>query len=109
MKKLILFTLSIMTQITFAGEQTGKIETFYARASDNLHLITLVGSQPSNKPSCATNSYWLIKDEHSTTGKSQFSQILAAKMANKTVLINGLNTCSRWPDGEDINYIVILD
>ncbi|WP_305840223.1 hypothetical protein [Photobacterium leiognathi] len=108
MKKILLI-LSLFTSITFAGEQTGKIGTFYARASDNLHLVQLVGDQSKNKPSCASNHYWLIKDEHSTTGKSQISQILAAKMANKTVIIYGLNTCSRWPDGEDINYIVILD
>ncbi|WP_419237716.1 hypothetical protein ACN08P_08995 [Photobacterium leiognathi subsp. mandapamensis] len=107
--RIILLILSLFTPFSFAGEQTGKIGGFYARASDNLHLIFLEGNHSTNKPACAKYSYWLIKDEHSTSGKSQFSQILAAKLANKTVTIKGLNTCSRWADGEDINYIVILD
>ncbi|CCN47676.1 conserved hypothetical protein [Vibrio nigripulchritudo MADA3029] len=93
-----------------AGEQTGKVATLYARAADNLHLVTLTGgSAKTNSPACATQEYWLIRDEQSTTGKSQFSQLLAAKMSGKSVAISGLNTCSRWGDGEDINTIVILD
>jgi hypothetical protein len=93
-----------------AGEQTGKVATLYARANDGLHLVELSGgTEKSNSPACATRKYWLIKDENSTTGKSQFSQLLAAKMAGRTVRISGLNTCTRWGDGENINFIIILD
>lgn len=94
----------------YAGHQTGKVSILYARASDNLHLVSLTGgTQRVDPPSCAKNNYWLIKDENSTVGKSQFSQLLAAQLAGKTVRITGLNTCSRWGDGEDINLIVIFD
>lgn len=65
-----------------AGEQTGKVASLLARVSDGLHLVDLSGgTEKSNSPACATHKYWLIKDESSTTGKSQFSQLLAAKMA----------------------------
>ncbi|MEL4391894.1 hypothetical protein [Shewanella algae] len=106
----IFLLLTVWSQGLFAGEQSGKVETLYARASDNLHLVTLYkGNAKSNSPACATSNYWLIKDENSAAGKSQFSQLLSAKMAGKTVFIKGTNTCSRWGDGEDINTIVILD
>lgn len=100
---------SVMTP-AFAGKQTGKIDILYARAHDNLHLVSLKeGSERSGHPTCATNNYWLIKDENSVTGQSQFSQLLAAQLAGKTVQIVGSNTCSRWGNGEDINTIVIKD
>ena len=103
-----IFILCFSFQL-FAGEQRGKVDVLYARASDNLHLVSLSGGNKSNSPSCATSNYWLIKDENTTTGKNQFSQLLAAKMAGKEVTIAGLNTCGRWPDGEDIDLITILD
>lgn len=90
-----------------AGNQEGKISRLYARAGDNLHLVELTGGTKTNSPACATNGYWLIKDENSTAGKSQFSQLLAAQLAGKTVAITGLGTCTRWSDGEDINVVVI--
>lgn len=108
--KILLFTILTLTStISTAGSQSGKVGTLYARA-DNLHLVELVGgTEKINSPDCANQNYWLIKDENSASGKSQFSQLLAAKMAGKTVSIRGLNTCKRWLDGEDINTIVITD
>ncbi|WP_419227339.1 hypothetical protein [Alteromonas sp. OM2203] len=107
--KCSLIALATLSFTAYSGSQKGKISTLYARASDNLHLVTLSGSAKVDSPKCATNNYWLIKDENSTAGKSQFSQLLAAKLANKEVVITGLNTCTRWGDGEDINIIVIND
>lgn len=109
--KFLVKMIPVLCMATFgvhAGTQTGKVETLYARASDNLHLVTLSGgTAKTGSPSCATRGYWLIRDENSVAGKSQFSQLLAAKLAGATVTITGLNTCSRWGDGEDINTIVI--
>ncbi|OCH49257.1 hypothetical protein [Vibrio cyclitrophicus] len=108
--KNIALVLSIMSSTVNAGSQTGKISTLYARASDNLHLVSLTGGTAKiDSPACATRDYWLIRDENSVAGKSQFSQLLAAKMAGKTVTISGLNSCIRWGDGEDINTIIIKD
>ncbi|CDU08704.1 conserved hypothetical protein [Vibrio coralliirubri] len=108
--KNITLILFIISNTANAGSQTGKVSTLYARASDNLHLVTLTGgTAKTDSPTCATKGYWLIRDENSIAGKSQFSQLLAAKMAGKTVTISGLNSCIRWGDGEDINTIIIKD
>jgi hypothetical protein len=106
----MLVLICVSVHATAAGQQTGMADTLYARASDGLHLVILKnGTEKTNSPSCATKDYWLIKDENSVAGKSQFSQLLAAKMAGKTVRIFGLNTCDRWGDGEDINVVIISD
>jgi hypothetical protein len=105
--KLIGISLLCASIGVHAGTQTGKVDKLYARASDNLHLVILNGTPKTNSPQCAKFGYWLIKDENSAAGKSQFSQLLAAQMSGKTVTISGSNTCIRWSDGEDINTIVI--
>lgn len=110
MKKVLYILLLCAVTKSFAGEQSGYVDTLYARASDGLHLVALKnGTEKANPPICATKDYWLIKDEHSVAGKAQFSQLLAAKMSGKRVRIRGLDSCSRWGDGEDINTIIILD
>jgi len=110
MKLFFLTLIVLFSANVLAGKQIGKIETLYARASDGLHLVLLTDeTQKSGSPPCAAFNYWIIKDESSTAGKSQFSQLLAAQVANKTVYIDGGNTCSRWRDGEDINTITIRD
>ena len=107
--RLFILTLSLISVKVFAGTQIGYIDTLYARA-DGLHLVTLTdASTIRSKPSCATHKYWLIKDENATYGKSQFSQLLSAKLAKRKVTIRGTDTCSRWSDGEDISYILIHD
>lgn len=30
-----------------------------------------------------------------------------AQAANKVISVTGYGTCTRWPDGEDINYILV--
>lgn len=110
MRTISVVILLFLSLSAFAGQQTGQVDILYARAQDNLHLVTLKNASPkTNSPSCATNTYWLIKDENSVAGKSQFSQLLAAKMAQKNVSITGTNSCDRWNDGEDINIIIIQD
>lgn len=60
-----------------------------------------------DKPACARNGYWMIRDENSTRGKAQLSVALAAQASDKPVEIVGKHACTRWPDGEDIAYIMI--
>jgi len=101
-----IFITAIMVlnaQFVNAGSQTGKILNLNAR-SDGLHWIILEGTH-SNKPACAAQNYWMIKDENSASGKTQISILLAAYATGKSISIDGLNTCTRWFDGEDINVI----
>ena len=58
---------------------------------------------------CAANPYWIVRDENSNAGKQQYSMILAAHAAGKTVSVTGMNTYIRWRDGEDVNEIKILN
>lgn len=108
MKKFIFLIFALVSNYAIAGNQTGKITMLYARAGDNLHLVMLSGPK-TNLPACATAGYWLIKDENSVAGKSQFSQLLAAQMAGKTVELVGDNTCTRWSDGENISVVLLKD
>ncbi len=88
-----------------AGSQTGTVQILYGR-SDGLHLVTLSGAH-MNKPACASWDYWIIKNESTSFGRSQFATLLAAKLSGDQVSITGDGTCSRWPDGEDIQSVYI--
>lgn len=92
---------------SIAGTQTGKIETLTVRSSDGLIAVVLSGPAKSGSPACATYSYWLIKNEGSTTGKQLYAMLLAAHLASRSVTIVGENTCTRWPDGEDVLSVVL--
>ncbi len=108
LKNIIISIFALTSFLVCAGNQTGKITMLYARAGDNLHLVALTGAR-INSPDCATKGYWLIKDENSVAGKSQFSQLLAAQLAGKTVELVGDNSCTRWGDGENISIVLIKD
>lgn len=93
---------------SFAGQQTGKVQSVTVRASDGLVLFTLEGNS-SGKPPCATYSYWIIKNENSVAGKQQHATILSTKFAGRTVSVSGTNQCTRWGDGEDVDAITLID
>lgn len=105
----VILTLALGTLLSaplLAGEVTGKVASLIARSSDGLHYVVLDGAI-ANQPPCATKSYFMVKDETSDTGKSQFAMLLSAYMANRTVTIFGTGGCSRWSDGEDIDGIIL--
>ena len=91
---------------TFAGQVTGTVEAVEARASDGLVLV-YINATATGKPSCATAPYWIVLNENSEAGKKQYAMLLTAKASGETVTIYGLNTCTRWSDGEDIDWITI--
>ena len=104
MKKIILLLMMIhLPTSAQASTQTGKISSIQVR-DDGLHWFYIEGSR-SLKPTCATHEYWMIKDENSAYGKSQFSMLLSAYMGGKEIVIHGKNTCSRWGDGEDVGTV----
>jgi hypothetical protein len=91
---------------TLAGQVTGTVESVEARASDGLVLV-YINATATGKPSCATAPYWIVLNENSEAGKKQYAMLLTAKASGETVTIYGLNTCTRWGDGEDIDWITI--
>lgn len=102
----ILLASVTVTSSAHAGEVTGKIRTLTVRASDGLQYVTIDG-RLSGSPPCATMPYFMIRSEASDTGKSQFAMLLSAQISGKSVAIKGMNTCSRWADGEDIDSVTI--
>jgi hypothetical protein len=101
---LLLVSLSFSAVPCFAGTQQGFITAIYVRASDGL-IVFHVSGTPQNKPGCAQLNYWIIRDENSTAGKQQLAQLLTAHALGSTVTVYGANTCTRWPDGEDVETI----
>jgi hypothetical protein len=88
----------------FAGQQTGQVTQVVVRASDGLVYFYMSGT-PSGRAPCATNTYWIIKDENSAAGKRQLAVLLMARETGQQVIVGGGNTCTRWSDGEDVEFI----
>ena len=95
------------TAPALAGTITGTVEWVIARASDGLTYAMITGI-PSGRPTCATKAYWIIADENSEAGKKQYAMLLTAQATGLTVTVGGANTCTRWSDGEDIDYIQLF-
>ena len=110
MQLIFTFFVLLMTSVpqALAGSQTGTVKYIIVRDSDGLIYFALTGGAASNKPSCATIGYWMLKDENSTTGMMQYSMLLSAQASGLTLRVTGYNTCSRWGDGEDVNSIQII-
>ena|SRR5688572_21149118 len=109
MNKLLLFVCALVPTLSSAGTQTGTVSYVTVRASDGLVFFRMVGGTKTGAPACATGDYWIIRDENSNAGKQQYTMLLAAQASGKVVNISGLNTCSRWINGEDVDYIQIND
>ena len=109
MRYAIVLLLGLFTSSAFGGSALGTITYLYQRASDNLIYVQVTGAV-SDRPACAAaTTYFMVRDENSNTGKGQFATLLAAKIAGKAISIQGMNTCTRWGDGEDINFILVQD
>lgn len=103
MNKLILLLTLISSFSLNASSQSGKITDILVR-DDGLHWFYIEGDR-TEKPTCATHNYWMIKDENSSYGKSQFSMLLSAYMSDLKVVITGKSSCERWGDGETIGTV----
>lgn len=112
MKKISILVLFIVTllciSITFASTYTGKVGRLNVRDEDGLIWVWIAGERTDDRPTCATNTYMVIKNENSPAGKRQLAMLMLAKASNKTVLIEGARTCTRWGDGEDISVISVI-
>ncbi|WP_330961514.1 hypothetical protein [Photobacterium sp. 53610] len=94
----------LFTSAAYAGYVKGTVIKLIVR-DDGLHYVHIAGEM-KDRPTCAQNhTYWMVKDENSVYGKSQYSMLLAAKASGKVVTVSGTGTCTRWKDGEDIQYV----
>ncbi len=93
--------------VVFAATYVGKVDTIQIRDSDGLISVEVIGNKFGTQPDCAKYNYLLIKNENSPTGKRQLALLMLAIATKKIITITGAGTCTRWPDGEDINSIAI--
>lgn len=112
MKKILVAAMMIASicigfshSVSAAGQITGTITELLQRNSDGIIYLALTGT-PTGRPACATSGYWMIANETSDTGKRLFATLLAAKLSNSVIQVIGTGTCTRWVDGEDINYVI---
>ncbi|HEY0924143.1 hypothetical protein [Rheinheimera pacifica] len=99
----VLLALSCMS--ANAGSQVGKVGYLLVRASDGLVYFTIEGAAKIDSPACAKNTYWMIRDENSEVGKKQYAMLLAAQASGRELTVRGMNTCNRWSDGEDLDWL----
>jgi hypothetical protein len=86
--------------------QAGHVIALVVRASDGLIYFFLDG-EPTQRPACASKSYYMIANESSETGKRQYELLLSAVQSYFLVEVVGAGTCTRWPDGEDVDYLIL--
>lgn len=103
MKYFLPLVFIFMTHNALAGDVTGEIAKLKVR-NDGLHWVFVAGTN-SNLPACSIYGKFVIKDENTTYGKSQFSMLVTAFAAGKDVTILGNNVCTRYPSLEDISAI----
>jgi len=110
LRVLLFLLISQLAAVTAtAGTAIGQVSVLYARSSDNLQLVILTGGSQVGRPACAAaTTYYVVKDENSQAGKSQFAQMLSAQTTGKSIFIQGLGTCTRFSDAEDINWIQVM-
>ncbi|RZT30766.1 hypothetical protein [Cupriavidus agavae] len=83
----------------FAGSVGGTVA--YITARPNLTYFAINGSNV-NRPACASGTtYYMIKDENSTSGKQQIALLMLAKATGRPVWVEGAGQCTKWSDGED--------
>ena len=105
MKQLLTSMMLLLSSTVTAGAQIGTVSSVLVRASDGLVSFTLSGAPKTDSPACATYGYWMIKDENSEVGKKQYAMVLAAQASGRELTVVGMNSCTRWSDGEDVNWL----
>ena len=107
MKTILVAVFLLMTaSVCMASSQTGLVKSLSTNARYELVYFELDGPR-SAKPNCATQSFWIIK-ENSSMGKRQYAMLLAASVAGKQVRVDGMDACERWWGDEDVDQIQIL-
>lgn len=91
------------------GSVQGTVNMLIQRASDGLIYVIINGTASGARPACATASYWAIANENSEAGKRQFAMLMTAHATGGVVLLNGMGTCNRWADAEDINEVRLVN
>jgi len=103
------------TTLAEASTEYGLVNWVSIRASDGLIYFSLTSTNTilfpppsrSARPACATQGYWVIRNETSAAGQMQYDALLRAKASSVPVIVIGAAACTRWPDGEDAETVQV--
>lgn len=110
MKFIYICLISLLSTFTTAQASTyeGVVQLINIRETDGLVWVNIDGTRSSDTPDCGKyHGYMVIKNEKGDTGKRQVAALMLAQATGQKVKIDGTNTCTRWPDGEDIEIVQI--
>lgn len=101
--------LTVLTSTAGAANQSGPIDYVSVRERDGLVYFKLKADAPADHPACSTRNYWMVANENSPVGRMQLAALLAAKSSGASVTVIGSGTCTRWPDGENLDELFVRD
>ena len=102
----VIFLFFFVIGSAFGRTQTGQVTQVIVRSSDGL-IYFFLSTTPDGKPACATQPYFMIKDETSAAGKQQLALLMQARATGQAITVIGTGACGRWPDGEDVLVIML--
>jgi hypothetical protein len=94
LKKLFITALLLLPIFSFAGSATGLIDKFvvhYNGSDIHKYDVSLKGNAIDQPSECNNHEFW--GDLTTEAGRAQYSLLLAAVMAERSVQIDGQSTC----------------
>lgn len=110
MRYLLAVAMFLTVNLASASTQMGFIDWVTVRA-DGLVYFSVSNSSGytwipprTTPPACATQGFWVIRSETSMAGQMQYQALLKE---GSLVIIVGTDSCTRWPDAEDVDSLQI--
>lgn len=85
----------------------GKVLRIVMRASDGLTYVIVDGTRTTT-PTCATQSFFVVKELTSESGKAQLAMLMTSYSSGRLVAVYGSGTCTRYYNAEDLDEFQML-
>lgn len=111
LKKAVLLAAALMPLSAYCGDTVGTITVISSVAGvpgyENWAFITMTGTNTA-LPACSTAGNMYVLDLTTNAGKAAYATILAAKMTNSSIRVEGTGTCSVHAASETVRVIRLL-
>jgi len=111
LKKLVLLAAALVPLSAYCGDTVGTITVISTVTGvsgyENRAFIQMTGTNTA-LPACSTAGNMYVLDLTTNVGKAAYATILAAKMTNASVRVEGTGTCSLESSAETIRVIRLL-
>lgn len=97
-----------------ASTEWGTLKWIGVRATDGLVYFALqIPPYPYStyypprtpRPACATQGYWILGDIAKPAVRLQYDLLLRSREMGIPLRVDGLGTCTTWPDAEDVETV----